>query len=289
MTRSSSSHRPRVTVVGTVFEDRLRVADKVVQAQGGVGRNVALNLARAGLDVTFVTLLDAYGSALSALVRSGLRVHGRESAMGLGSFEAEILDDGEVRVLSVRRPEAAELTWEHVRHCLEEERPEAVVVESGLSRSLLEALYRWCRNRNSESFAMVTNVDGPGGDPALLGGFDWVFMNRQEAERVLGRALRTPDEVTAAVGEWTVRAGTSLIVTMGALGVVAATGAEPPVWYTAAAASRVVSTLGAGDAFAAGFIAARLREASTGGAITAGLEAGRDVLSALTAVGEPAG
>ena len=95
------------------------------------------------------------------------------------------------------------------------------------------------------------NQDPSGGWSFALDGLDLVFPNAAEA-----RALAGVDDVEAAAAALAAR-GPLVVVTLGAEGALAHDG-ERLVRAAAPAPPAVVDSTGAGDSFAAGFLAARL-------------------------------
>ena len=102
-----------------------------------------------------------------------------------------------------------------------------------------------CIAGRREGFAAM--VDG--------GGVDLLFANQDEALQLTGRA--DPD---SALSELAAKVAT-LVVTRGAEGATAISNGER-ISIPAAPVAQVVDTTGAGDLFAAGFLAARARKAS---------------------------
>jgi sugar/nucleoside kinase (ribokinase family) len=87
------------------------------------------------------------------------------------------------------------------------------------------------------------------------GGVDLLFCNEDEALQLTGRT-----DLDGALGELKVKVPT-LVITKGADGAIGIEG-EEHISIPAAPVSRVVDTTGAGDLFAAGFLAARCKKAS---------------------------
>ncbi|MDT0572620.1 carbohydrate kinase family protein [Streptomyces sp. DSM 3412] len=83
----------------------------------------------------------------------------------------------------------------------------------------------------------------------LVGGAGWLFTNEYEASMLLGLSGWTREEVLVRTGMW--------ITTRGAEGVRIDTADAEPRYFPAVPTTRVVDPTGAGDAFRAGFLAAR--------------------------------
>lgn len=99
---------------------------------------------------------------------------------------------------------------------------------------------------------------------------DIAFVGRDEAERIWGTA--TPDEIRAHLPHCAL-----LVVKDGEIGATAFAGSEEPVFVPAPVVD-VVEPVGAGDAFASGFLAATLEGADLAGRLSAGHAAAARVL-----------
>ncbi|BBZ26795.1 1-phosphofructokinase [Mycolicibacterium madagascariense] len=82
-----------------------------------------------------------------------------------------------------------------------------------------------------------------------------VKPNADELAEVVGATLRTVGDVTAAAHALLARGVRTVLVSLGGDGAVLVDAALPTPLYGTAAPSRVVNTVGAGDAFLAGFLA----------------------------------
>src|SRR5690348_7293231 len=101
---------------------------------------------------------------------------------------------------------------------------------------------------------------------------DILFGNEHEVRHLTGCAALSDclDALSGKVG--------TLVITRGAEGSIAAQGGERAE-VPAAAAGQVVDTTGAGDLFAAGFLAARLRGRALKSCLEAGALAAAEVIS----------
>ncbi len=102
-----------------------------------------------------------------------------------------------------------------------------------------------CIAGRKEGFARM--IDG--------GGIDLLFANEDEAMQLTGRA-----DLNTSLGELSAKVDT-LVITKGVAGAVAIKDGER-IAIPAAPVKKVIDTTGAGDLFAAGFLAARAKDAS---------------------------
>ncbi|MBI3944808.1 MAG: 1-phosphofructokinase [Armatimonadetes bacterium] len=99
-----------------------------------------------------------------------------------------------------------------------------------------------------------------------------VKPNRAEAERLLGRPLRSVEDAAAGASEVVQRGATIAVISLGAKGAVACSGAE--TWHAGAPIAASKSTVGSGDSMLAGLAVAFLKGAGLGDALRLGTAAG---------------
>ena len=104
------------------------------------------------------------------------------------------------------------------------------------------------------------------------GVIDLLFANEDEVRHLTGRG-----DLEAALADLSVKVGT-LVVTRGAAGAMAMENGKR-IEIAAAPVERVVDTTGAGDLFAAGFLAARCRRHPLEPCLVAGALAAAEVIS----------
>jgi 1-phosphofructokinase family hexose kinase len=142
-----------------------------------------------------------------------------------------------------------------------------VVLTGSLPRGAPADLFARCSAIAHHAGAGVL-LDARG--PALAAGIaarpDLLKVNRGELSEYAGAPLDTPEQVAAAAAAAIAPHAGSAIITLGAQGAVAVSGADGARWLVAPPALRVVSPVGSGDAAAAGAALA--------------LEAGADLLDA---------
>jgi pseudouridine kinase len=276
---------PRVVCIGGVVQDRkLHLHAPAVPgtsnpgtgsgAAGGVGRNVAENLARLGVRVAMVSRVgaDPAGSALIAgLEGLGVDVAGVTVEPQAGTAEyLAVLDPGGELVLGVADTAILErITVADVAAAW----PAAgwVFADCNLAPAVLAHLLARGRREGSGGPVRVT-VDAVSTPkvtrlPADLGGVGLLFCNRDEARALLAHCARpgvgaqprnggAEDEDEALVAGLLAAGAAGVVLTRGSDGVIAADAAHADrPWHVPAVPAAVVDVTGAGDALVAGVLA----------------------------------
>lgn len=90
----------------------------------------------------------------------------------------------------------------------------------------------------------------------MIGLTDILFINREEAEKILGIKIKKDREVVLAAGELAALGAREVVLTDGENGAFAGQGKK--LWHLDIYPEKVISKTGAGDAFSAGYLAARM-------------------------------
>lgn len=292
-------HRTRIVVLGGANTDIAGHSDAPLRARdsnpgavhlsaGGVGRNIAENLAR--LDVP-VSLVTAFGGDHNAReLRRVCEAAGVETGASLvcddlpGSVYLAILDEGgdmalalsDMRALS--RLDAS--TLERMSGAAVREAG-LVVCDANLSAEALEWVVSTATCPVMVDAVSTTKAERVRAVVARLG---VVKCNAAEAAAILGECFEGGPDRAGALADGLVRADARIaVVTDGERGVHVA-GTEGRSWLPAPAVA-VANATGAGDAFTAGFAAALLdgagveRAARFGSAMAALTLASEDTVS----------
>jgi sugar/nucleoside kinase (ribokinase family) len=304
--------RGRVIVIGDIVTDVVAAlhapivvgsdtpADIAVTG-GGAGANTAVWLADAGVRVTLCGVVgaDAAGTVrLDELTSAGVSCAVRQShEAATGSIvvlsgpveRAMITDRGANRLLSVADVDAAFADAADAVHLHLSGYSLLDAVSADAASHALEAAH---------ARGLTVSVDAASAAPLReVGGLafvSWVrradvlFANANEARVLLGdrdsdRLLAT--DLAAALAtrlEGRADVGGTVVVKLGADGAVAAT-SRGTVVETPALPVQALDTTGAGDAFAAGFLAAWLGGANVGDALGAGAALGARAVTTLGA------
>ncbi|EGK12684.1 PfkB family carbohydrate kinase [Desmospora sp. 8437] len=226
---------------------------------GGVARNIAENLARAGVEVSLLTAVgeDRDGEAILDHCRnSGVDVSlsTRWSGDETGSYTAVLEPGGEMalaladmEVLDRIDPSLLERLWPRIRSV------ETVIADTNLPPETLEELIRRCREDGVDLAIVPVSVPKADRLPKDLTGVTVWVGNADEASEIVGDGIREEVDGIEACRMLRQRGVRHVVLTRGEAGVLYADeengeGALPgPV-------VEVVDVTGAGDAFAAGVI-----------------------------------
>jgi len=236
-----------------------RNAGSVVQIHGGVGRNVAEDIANCELRPTFITLVDHSG--ISADVIRKLKSHKvntdyiRATPDGLGTWLAVFGNDGDVYASVSRRPDLrpiAGILDEHGDEIFRD--ADSVVIEIDIEKSVVKRVFRLAEKYNKKVFAVVSNMSIALERRDFLQSVDCFVCNVQEAGILFSddySGLST-EQMVQVVAEKVQQAKIpGMIVTMGGRGAVYAS-MTGECGYCPARKVAVNDTTGAGDSFCAG-------------------------------------
>jgi sugar/nucleoside kinase (ribokinase family) len=281
----SGNDRPATLAVGAIYRDLVAHGQHVEISIGGVCNNVSRHLAQAGLDVDMLTMLEpglVGDEALEAYRGLPINVVTTRVGGSLGEFRVA-LTDGVTRVLGVRHPDCPlppahiELLHERVRHA------DFLVIELGMPRELVSAALDVGKERGLCRIGLPTRVDTIQNWAELLGELEVLILNCQEAASIL--EFHEPLEVAqapAAIEALLAHGLQVVVITFDSRGAVVAAPGEPTQWVPAPEVD-VVSTLGAGDALAAGTIIGLAQGLSAPVAVRQAMPRVRQVLQSMVA------
>ncbi|MBQ6395941.1 MAG: hypothetical protein IJH87_06330 [Atopobiaceae bacterium] len=259
-----------IVVIGSTFIDMKgyplgafipngRNAGRVVEVHGGVGRNIAEDIANAGVATTFVSVVDGTGLSLGIVNR--LAEHGvdtghiRQAEGGLGMWLAVFDETGDVYASISRRSDLS-----GILQTLEESgdaifsQADGICIEFDIHRPVLEKTLELAERYGKQVFAVITDMTFARERIDLLDRITCLVCNQQEAGMLFERDLddASPDELLPVLIEELPGLGLrSMVVTMGGQGSVYVDASGANGWCPAQDAD-VVDTTGAGDAFFAG-------------------------------------
>lgn len=259
-----------IAVIGAVFVDikgfpegafipEGRNAGSVVHIHGGVGRNIAEDVANCELRPTFISLVD--DTPEGEEVRGKLRRHKVNTDYilsvpdGMGTWLAVFNADGDVYASISKRPDLRPLAGVLEKHGDAIFRDaDSVIIEIDLDKQIVKQVLQLARKFNRRVYAVVSNMSIALERRDFLKNVDCFICNQQEAMMLFAEDCirHTPEALTALLAEKVRRACIpAMIVTMGAEGAVFATANGERGWVPARKVA-VNDTTGAGDAFAAG-------------------------------------
>lgn len=259
-----------MVVIGTVFVDikgfpddlyipEGRNAGRVEIVHGGVGRNVAEDIANVELRPRFVGMVDDTAEGAEVLrKRKNHKVNTDYVAVtqdGMGMWLAVFNNGGDIAGSISKRP-----TSDAMLRMLEEKGDEifadadSIVIEIDLDKELIKTVFRYAEKYHKKVYAVVANMSIASQRRDFLQSIDCFVCNAQEAGIlfVCDFSGLTPEELCEELSRRVVSARIpSMVVTMGSRGAVYADMNGDKGVYPARKV-KVRDTTGAGDAFCAG-------------------------------------
>ena len=233
---------------------------------GGVGRNIAENLARLSIPVALLTALgdDAAGHALQTHAEdAGIDMRGslHLSNTSSGTYTAVLDEHGEM-LLAMANMQLYEQLTPAFLHSRQPQRAAAAltVCDLNLGHDSVQALLADARQDaapmgSAAAPLVIVAVSQPkmAHLPQDLTGLRLLILNRGELETRVARALPTAFDVRAACREVQRQGACQVVVTCGGEGVYFTDGdtLDAPIEHLAAREVDAVDVTGAGDAFSA--------------------------------------
>lgn len=270
---------PNAAVVGTIFMDCKGFAKgkyhpagrnlgSVKFVHGGVGRNVAENLAHLGVGTTFVTTVDrsAIGKEVAVrLKKCGINTEfiTETETRGMGLWLAVMDETGDLAGSISQMPDLVHLENHISQHgAAIVRRASHVVLELDLNEHITRQVISLAREHQRPVYGIPGNLSVIAGNIDVLDGIDCFICNDVEAQRLFGVTLSRGDMagLQAELARFVADKGLkSMVVTLGSAGC---------VYYDAKAAAAgrqvafpvtVIDTSGAGDAFFSGTVMGLMR------------------------------
>ena len=259
-----------IVVIGAVFVDIKgypegnfiptgRNAGRVETVHGGVGRNVAEDIANCELRPTFVSLVDESGAGADVVRK--LRNHKVNTDYiwstrdGMGTWVAVFDNEGDVFASISKRPNLLPITDILDRHGDEIfSGADSVVCEIDIDKEIVKRVFKLAKKHNKKVFSVVGNMSIALERRDFLKSIDCFVCNIQEAGLLFFEdyADKSAAEMVDIISGKVIAAQIpSMIVTMGGDGAVYA-GMDGEKGYCPARKVEVKDTTGAGDSFCAG-------------------------------------
>ena len=259
-----------IVVIGAVFVDIKgypeagfiptgRNAGRVEQIHGGVGRNVAEDVANCELRPTFVSLVDESGTGVDVVRK--LESHKvdtrfiRTTPDGMGTWLAVFDDSGDVAASISKRPNLmpiADILDEQGDQIFRD--ADSVIIEIDIDKEIVKRVFRLAREYGKKVYGVVANMRIALERRDFLQGLSCFVCNLQEAGLLFTDDYtgKSPEEMVPIVSNKVAAARIpSMIVTMGSQGAVYAD-MVGNAGFCPAKKVNVRDTTGAGDAFCAG-------------------------------------
>ena len=259
-----------IVVIGAVFVDIKgypqsafiptgRNVGKVEQIHGGVGRNVAEDIANCELRPTFVSLVDNSGTGVDVVRK--LKTHRvntdyiRQTRDGMGTWLAVFDNGGDVAASISKRPDLLPIA-DTLDQMGDEifQNADSVVIEIDIDKEIVKRTFRLAKKYGKKVYAVVANMSIALERRDFLQSIDCFVCNQQEAGILFSGDYsgKTPEEMIPILSRKVQAARIpAMIVTMGADGAVYAD-MRGDMGFCPARKVEVKDTTGAGDAFCAG-------------------------------------
>jgi len=259
-----------IVVIGAVFVDMKgypeaafvptgRNVGRVEQIHGGVGRNVAEDVANCELRPTFVSLVDESGTGTDVIRK--LKSHKvntdyiRATREGMGTWLAVFDNDGDVAASISKRPNLlpiADILDQQGDEIFKD--ADSVILEIDLEKEVVKRTFRLAKKHGVRVYAVVSNMNIALERRDFLQSIDCFVCNIQEAGILFSDDYtgKAPAEMAEILSRKVQAARIpSMIVTMGGDGAVYA---DIHGEYGCCPARKVDvrDTTGAGDSFCAG-------------------------------------
>jgi len=259
-----------IVVIGAVFVDIKgypesayipagRNVGRVEQIHGGVGRNVAEDVANCELRPTFVSLVDESGTGMDVIRK--LKSHKvntdyiRSTRDGMGTWLAVFDNDGDVVASISKRPDLLPIADILERYGDEIFRDaDSIIIEIDIDKEIVKKTFKFAKKYNKRVYAVVANMSIALERRDFLQSIDCFVCNLQEAGILFSDdyTAKTPAEMIDIISRKVEAARIpSMIVTMGGEGAVYASMVGEK-GFCPARKVEVKDTTGAGDSFCAG-------------------------------------
>ena len=234
---------------------------KISMSYGGVGRNIAENLARLGISVNFISVAGddfAGRGAVRELSELGVNVEHVKllpeentavymSILNLmGDMELALCNMDVLERISIDRIDEA---FESIKDS------QVIGIDTNLTEETLDYITE--RLKGIPIFLDPVSVTKAERAKRIIGRFHTIKPNRMEAEILTGMSIMSPEELENA-GQWFTEQGVKRVfITLGPGGVYYREGGESGIIRPGPAV--IASATGAGDAFSAAIIYSHLK------------------------------
>ena len=259
-----------IVVIGAVFVDVKgypeanfiptgRNAGRVERVHGGVGRNVAEDIANCELRPTFVSLVDESGDGADVIRKLNNHKVNTDyiwkTRDGMGTWLAVFDNDGDVAASISKRPNLlpiADILDKHGDEIFAD--ADSVICEIDIDKEIVKRVFKLAKKHGKKVFSVVGNMSIALERRDFMKSIDCFVCNIQEAGLLFfdDYSEKSHEEMTEILSQKVIAAQIpSMIVTMGGDGAVYAD-IHGQKGYCPARKVEVKDTTGAGDSFCAG-------------------------------------
>lgn len=263
-----------ITVIGNVFMDIKGFAAEQYHPQaknigqirfvhGGVGRNIAENLAHMGLPSCLVSTVDE--SALGSEVVQRLQLRGVDTRFmsayrqGMGMWLATMDEQGNLVGSISQQPDFGGLYDRIANHGQTiAEASSHLALSIDLTEAIARKTMELAKRYRKPIYGLPGNMSVVMSHPDILEGLDCFVCNHVEAGRLMAvafDALSIDDQIEAMVQFVESRGLRSMVITLGAMGAVFYDSVSGAKGHQPVFPVNMVDSSGAGDAFFSGVVA----------------------------------
>jgi len=229
---------------------------------GGKGLHVAQTIAALGERVQLVGLIDAAHRNLITqhLSKRGTLFHGVEIKASIRTCMALQDADGQITEVLGRGPQLNQAQREALlltfRRCIDES--DVMVLSGSLPGGLAESTYAELTAQvHAAGKRCLVDASGPVMREALQARPFLIKPNRDEISELLGRPVDDLDAAADAARELLAQGVAMPVVTMGAMGAIAADASG--IWHASIELAQIRNTVGSGDGLLAGMAVGTVR------------------------------
>lgn len=289
-----------LAVIGTTFVDikgyplddfvpKGRNAGRIQQFHGGVGRNIAEDIANMGCDCMMIGLVDEGGigaDVIKHLANRHVNVdYMRQTEDGMGTWLAIFDNDGEVYGSISKRP-----ILHPICDILSENgddicaKADAILLEIDMDEEIVQMVFELAKKNNIKVYSVISNITIALERMEYIIQSDCFICNRQEAAeffKLSEEAFDTSDKALTVLKDKLASTGLkSMVVTLDADGAAyGETGGDFGICK--AQKVKVVDTTGAGDSFFAGVSIGLAEGKSLGQACEIGTQMASNVIGSV--------
>ncbi len=266
--------KPKVAVIGTVFVDCKGFSDQpfdpagrnlgqVKFFHGGVGRNVAENLANLQIPVIFASTVDRTGigqEVVTRLEKAKIDVNymAFSETGGMGFWLALLDNTGDLAGAISQMPDL-DTYQKYIQNKGKEiiEKATDVVLELDLNIDISRSVVKWAKESKKPVYGIPGNLSVVSKYPDILAGIDCFVCNNIEAAKLMNVKLDTKnhDDIINKLMEFVDSHNMgSMVITLGSEGAVYYDSRTKMSGFQEIFPVDVVDTSGAGDAFFSGTV-----------------------------------
>lgn len=267
---------PTVAVIGTVFVDCKGFSNQAFDPagrnlgqvkffHGGVGRNVAENLANLQIPVIFASTVDRTGighEVVARLQKAKVDVNymSFSESCGMGFWLALLNNTGDLAGAISQMPDLSN----YQRYIFSKgkeiiKKATDVVLELDLNIEISRSVVNWAKELKKPVYGIPGNLSVIGKYPDILDGIDCFVCNNIEAAKLMNVELETKnhtDIITKLIRFVNTHNMRSMVITLGSEGAVFYDAKTKTSGFQGIFPVDVIDTSGAGDAFFSGTVMA---------------------------------